>query len=67
VFAVTGQRELAVSRVDIKSGTRQPLFTVERPADAGTPFQLRISDDGRTYVYSYAQVSSELFLMRNVR
>jgi hypothetical protein len=35
-----------------------------RPAEAGRPFVMRISADGRTYAYSYFQNTSELFLMR---
>jgi Tol biopolymer transport system component len=64
-YAVSGQHPMIVTLVDLKTGTRRTMLTIDRPADSGSPFQMRMTPDGRTYAYVFLQISSELFLMRN--
>jgi len=57
---------MTVTLVDLTTGRRTPVMTVAsgRPPESGAAFTLRISADARTYVYSYFQRTSELFLMQ---
>jgi hypothetical protein len=58
-----------VDRVDVTTGRRTPLFTIDELPGTATPFvrSLSVADDGRSYVYFTATYNSLLFSVEGIR
>ena len=69
VFRPGPARQRGVDRLDVVTGRRTPMFTIDELQGVATPFvaQLSIADDGKSYVYFTATYSSLLFSVEGIR
>ena len=69
VFRPGPARQRGVDRVDVVTGRRTPLFSIDELQGVATPFvaSLSVADDGRSYAYFTATYSSLLFSVEGIR
>ncbi|HEX6941948.1 MAG TPA: protein kinase [Gemmatimonadaceae bacterium] len=69
VFRDGAARQRAVDRVDVVTGRRTPLFTIDELQGVATPFiaSLSVADDGKSYAYFTSTYSSLLFSVEGIR
>jgi Tol biopolymer transport system component len=69
VFRDGPERQRGVDRVDIITGRRTPLVTIDELPGTATPFvrSPSVADDGRSYVYFTATYNSLLFSVEGIR
>jgi hypothetical protein len=69
VFRNGSARQRGVDRVDVVTGKRTPLLTIDELQGVATPriTSLGIADDGKSYVYCTASHSSLLFSVDGMR
>jgi hypothetical protein len=63
------ERSVTVTRIDISTGRREPVRTLG-PADPTGVFGccwMGISQDGRSYAYSFGRSLSDLYLVKGLR
>jgi hypothetical protein len=62
-------RQRGVDRVDVVTGRRTPMFTIDELQGVATPFiaSLSVADDGKSYAYFTSTYSSLLFSVEGIR
>ena len=62
-------RQRRVDRVDVVTGRRTPMFTIDELQGVATPFiaSLSVADDGKSYAYFTSTYSSLLFSVEGIR
>ena len=56
-----------IHRVNVRTGGRVVVHTIQRPGEAGYPLDIVITPDGRYYAYRFVQHSETLFTAENLK
>jgi Tol biopolymer transport system component len=70
VYAVHyGENPMNIYRVDVATGRKQPIGQITPPSEPGIldSTGVKITPDGRSYVYGYRQILSDLYVVSGVQ
>ncbi len=70
VYAVhDGENPMNIYRVDVATGRKQPIGQIAPPNEPGIldSTGVKITPDGKSYVYGYRQILSDLYVVSGVQ